>query len=245
MENAPDDKRKSRSKSRSVEAAPLAEAEKSPGHIGHMLMTASETAPVSHTGKSALEAARRSAKALERSVERSLRPMPDKRVETLSRAELLNLSEQVTVDGSSLRQIYETHLVGERGLRRLIDAHLHGEDLKKALRLEIMEREIDFERDPAMRDMAPSTAPAISQDGATTSTTKATKTSQAVLNKMLEQAATEIQDSNEEAAFFKARALYEAQQLQQHKQQRRWIDVSLAFAIAILVVLVIVLLNRR
>ena len=56
------------------------------------------------------------------------------------------------IDGSSLRQIYETRLVGERGLRRLVAEHLRGGDLKRAFRREITEREIDFERDPAMRD---------------------------------------------------------------------------------------------
>lgn len=240
MENAPDDKKK-RAK---AEIEPASESEKSPEHIGHMLMTASEKAPVSHTGKSAVEAVRRSAKALERSVERSLRPSAEKRAETLSRAELMNLSEQIVVDGSSLRQIYETHLVGERGLRRLIDEHLHGGDLKKALRREIIEREIDFERDPAIRDMAPPANPATGGE-AGAGTAKTGKASQTTLNKMLEQAATEIQDSNEEAAFFKARALYEAQQLRQHKQQRHWVDVSLAVTIAVLVILVLVLLGRR
>lgn len=241
MENAPDDKKK-RAKSRSAETRSASAAEAPAEHIGHMLMTASEKAPISHTGKSALEAARQSAKNSERSAERSPRPSPDKRAETLSRAELLNLSEQIVVDGSSLRQIYETHLVGERGLRRLIDEHLRGGDLKKALRLEIIEREIDFERDPAMRDMAVPATPAASQGSAANKTSKANQTA---LNKLLEQAEADIQDSNEEAAFFKARALYESQQLHQHRQQRRLIDVGLTVTIAILTILVIALLSRR
>jgi len=239
MENTPIEKKKSRSKSRSAEAKPATAPEASAEHLGHVLMTATEKAPASHTGKSAVEAVRRSAKNLERSVERSLRPTPDKRTETLNRADLLNLSEQIIIDGASLRQIYETHLVGEHGLRRLIDEHLRGGDIKKALRREIVEREIDFERDPAIRDMAAYSAPAISQSSATS------KAGQAALNKLLDQAAANIQDSNEEAAFFKARALYEAQQLQQHQQQRRLVDVGMTVTIAILAVLVIILLSRR
>ena len=78
-----------------------------------------------------------------------------KRIDTLSRAELMDLSEKVIIDGSNLRQIYETHLIGERGLRRLVAEHMHGGDLRKALRQEVLEREMDFERDPALRDLAP------------------------------------------------------------------------------------------
>jgi len=233
MENAPDDK-KSRSKGRSAENAPPPESEKSPEHLGHMLMTASEKAPISHTGKSALEAATRTLKDAGRSVERSLRPSLEKRTETLNRVELLSLSEEIIVDGSSLRQIYETHLIGEHGLRRLIAEHERGGDLKKALRAEITAREMDFERDPAMRDM----------DMPDWVSSHRIKGDKKALNELLEQAAVSLDDTSEEAAFYKARALYEAGQLQQHKQQRRWIDVSLALIIISLLVIVLLLLGR-
>lgn len=154
-----------------------------------------------------------------------------KRIETLNRAELLNLSEKIAVEGSTLRQIYETHLIGERGLRRLVAEHLHGGDLNKALRLEIIEREIDFERDPGLRDMAPVQLPS-------TNTAQQAKTA---LDELLERADIVSDDRGEEAAFFKARATYEANQLQQHKQQRRLIDIGLAVIITILLVLVLIL----
>jgi len=155
------------------------------------------------------------------------------RVDTLNRAELMSLSEQITIDSSSLRQIYETHLIGERGLRRLVAEYLHDGDLKQALRLEVVEREKDFERDPAMRDMVPDQAPtghapASSQD--------------ATLDELLARAALDSDDGSEEAAFFKARARYEARELHQHKQHRRLIDITLAAIILILLMLVIVLL---
>lgn len=101
-----------------------------------------------------------------------------KRVETLSRVELLAYSDKIEINGSSLRQIYETHLIGERGLRRLVAESLRGGDLGKALEREILEREIDFERDPAMRDIA------IPTDSASTGTT----TSNTALSQLLEQA---------------------------------------------------------
>ncbi len=83
-----------------------------------------------------------------------LEHLSKKRIETISRPELLKISEKIIVGGSTLRKIYETHLIGEKGLRRLVNEHFNGGDLQKALRKEIVEKEIDFERDPALRDMA-------------------------------------------------------------------------------------------
>jgi len=156
-----------------------------------------------------------------------------KHIDTLSRAELLSLSEKIVIDGSNLRQIYETHLVGERGLRRLIAEYLREGDLRKALRQEVMEREIDFERDPVLRD----TAPQFEADGLP---------GKKALNEFLEKAVSSVNDSNEEAAFFKARATYEAEELQRHKKRRTVIDVVLAAFIATLILFIIILyLSRR
>lgn len=124
---------------RGTEADQLHGTEPPAEHIGHMLLAA-EAKPESDD----LADRDRQLKAI----------LAGKRIETLSRAELLDVSDRIIVDGSSLRQIYETHLVGEHALRRLIAEYLHGGNLKKFLREEIMEREMDFERDPAVRDMA-------------------------------------------------------------------------------------------
>lgn len=78
----------------------------------------------------------------------------EKHVSVMPRAELLAVSETIVVEGTSLRQIYETHLIGERGLRRLVAEHLGGGDMQWALKRELVEREIDFERDPVLRDRA-------------------------------------------------------------------------------------------
>lgn len=182
-------------------------SQQAPEHIGHMLMVDVEKSAAEHS-----------------------QPLTGKRVDTLSRAELFSLAETIIIDGSSLRQIYETHLVGERGLRRLVAEHLRGGDLKKALRSEIIEREIDFERDPDLRDMVP---------GGSIGNSKVE------LNKLLEQATVSLSDSGEEAAFFKARAIYESHQLQQHKKQRRFIDISLGASIVVLITLVITLYLSR
>lgn len=193
----------------SLERSPSARqprgSQQAPEHIGHMLIDSEA-----------------------KSVARPNQPVAEKRIDTLNRAELLSLSETIIIDGSSLRQIYETHLIGERGLRRLVAEHLHGGELKKALRREVTEREIDFERDPVMRDMVPVQA-------------LNTSAKTAALDELLKRATLSINDSNEETAFFKARAIYEASQLHQHKKQRRVIDISLAGFITVLIALIIVL----
>ena len=84
----------------------------------------------------------------------NLRQSVEKQVTTMPRAELLTVSEKITVEGTTLRQIYETHLIGERALRRLVMEHLSGGDVQRVLRRELVEREIDFERDPILRDRA-------------------------------------------------------------------------------------------
>lgn len=200
-----------------VEAKPSqVESRKKPEHIGQMLLN-KEPEP-----------------AAKKAPERRPLPATSTHVETLSRSELLNLSDTIDVDGSTLRQIYETHLIGEQGLRRLVSEHLRGGDLKKALRNEVTEREIDFERDPVVRDMRPSqTAPA---------STDASKTA---LDKLLKKAGTSVVDGTEETAFFKARARYEANELAQHKQQRRMVDITMAAVVTFLLALIIFLYLSR
>ena len=83
-----------------------------------------------------------------------LRNIAPEHVKSMNHNELLLLSEKVIVEGASLRQIYEQHLVGERGLRHLLSEYLQGKDIRKDLRKEMVEREIDFERDPLLRDTA-------------------------------------------------------------------------------------------
>lgn len=76
---------------------------------------------------------------------------PDQ-VATIGRAQLLQLSEGIKVEGASLKTMYENHLFGEGALRRLVSEHLKGKDIAPLMRREILERQIDFERDPMLRD---------------------------------------------------------------------------------------------
>jgi len=154
------------------------------------------------------------------------------RVENLNRNQLLALSEKIKIDGSSLRQIYETHLIGERGLRHLVAEYMHDGDLKQALRQEIVDRERDFERDPALRHA----------DDDDTDLMDLPKSS---LEELLAKAELSSEQRGEETAFFKARARFEAEELQQHKQRRQLIDTSLAVIIGVLLLLVIILFLSR
>ena len=173
---------------------------------------------------------------LKQTAERNTPIINEKSVETLSRAQLLQLSEQIIVEGTSLRKIYETNLVGEKALRRLVMEHMRGGDMGKALKREITEREIDFERDPVMRDMAASGG---------TSAGGTNVGGQAALNQMLERAEASLPAENAEAAFYKARAGYEIEQSNKQKQRQQLIDVSFGSIILILLGAVIYLFIAR
>lgn len=162
-------------------------------------------------------------------------PLADRKLETLNRTELLSISEKIIIDGSSLRQIFETHLIGERGLRRIIREHLRGGDLKKALQMEIVEREIDFERDPVVRDVKADSTISSNDGGAAPSGNN--------LNNLVQKASAQI-NANEEEAFIRARAAYEADQVDQIQKTRRVIDISFVVVISSLIVIVIYLLLR-
>ncbi|HEY5442145.1 MAG TPA: hypothetical protein VIJ68_01255 [Candidatus Saccharimonadales bacterium] len=205
-------KRRPTIEARSLHAAP-------PERIGQMLMSAQAKATPEKSPRASLPAG-----------------ISSQKVETLNRAELMTLSEKIIIDGSSLHQIYETHLVGERGLRRLIAEYLQGGDLKQALRGEVVDRERDFERDPVMREITPELTPAADNLNAN---------QKAALDKLLEQAEVNSAGMSEEVAFFKARAKYEAKELHQHKQRRHALDIGLGALILVLILLVITLLMRR
>lgn len=85
-------------------------------------------------------------------------PSPEKKAQSMNRKELMALSEKIVVDGASLRQIYESRSISDRGLRRLITVYLKGGNVKRSLQQELIEKEIDFERDPLLRDRGHSLA---------------------------------------------------------------------------------------
>lgn len=217
------------------EAHQLHGSQQAPEHLGHMLVAAEAVTAGRLAEQKAIESAERTVIKPEQSApgtKTQAELSPEKRVETLSRLELFSMSEKIVVDGTSLRQIYENHLIGERGLRRLVLEHLRGGDLKKVLRHEVVEREIDFERDPARRDLA-GQSPAAVGGG------------KAVLDNLLQKAELGIGDSDEEAAFLKARTHYEADQQEREKRQRHLIDLSLVGIIATLIIAVLYLYLSR
>ena len=73
-------------------------------------------------------------------------------VRTMHRAELLVISEKIIVEGASLKHMYDNSLFSERALRRLVTEYLKGRDINPILQREILEKQIDFERDPLFRD---------------------------------------------------------------------------------------------
>ncbi len=158
----------------------------------------------------------------------------EQQVENLSRNELLTLSEKIIVEGSTLRQVYETHLVSERGLRRLVTEYLRGGDVVRAFRRELIEREIDFERDPKLRDTVRKN---LSGGGATTSPS---------LHKLLQQAGvTSNEDSKAELARARAQQLQDAKKQSKRASQRKKADISLITIIAVLLAIIVVLAVNR
>lgn len=188
-----------------------------PESIGHVIVTAED--------KPATKADKR----LEMSAEDRAN---DRRSETMSRSELLDLSEKITVENTTLRQVYETHLVSEQGLRHLVDEYIHGGDVQKALREELVEHAIDFERDPILRDRKRPKSEA---------GPAATETLSALLQKadVLSEA-----KAKDELAVLKARQKHHEAQGQQRHSRRRIMDTSMVVAIIVLFVLVVMLLLR-
>ena len=158
----------------------------------------------------------------------TIRSSVEKQITTMPRAELLAVSEKIAVEGTTLRQVYETHLVGERGLRRLVTEHLSGGDVQSALRRELVEREIDFERDPILRDRARA-----SLAGA----------GKSALNSLVQQAGavTVVQD-HVKIADQKNEQLITASSKQ--LSNRRLADVALISTIVVLVALIVLLLTH-
>lgn len=215
---------------RAPEATELHGPSKRHEHLAHIIVNAEAAKAETAKNEKERDAEQQKQTARQNSIE------INKNVENLNRNELLSLSEKISVNGTSLRQIYESHLIGERGLRRLIHEHLRGGDIKKALKLEIEERELDFERDPLLRDM-----PVHNMSGGGGSPVSG----QAALQHLLKKADAALEDTSEEAAYYKARSEYEAKQYKQKQQNRQVLDITLVSVITSLVAVIAYLLITR
>jgi hypothetical protein len=206
--------------------------------IGQILITAAETLPALAAERGETRQLAKAKAAESRPAER-FRPAAErassiplaKHVETMSRQDLLELSSKIVVESTSLRQVYESRQIGEKALRRIVGEHLGGGDVQKVLRNELLQHEIDFERDPIMRDRAHSNTP----DGGG-------KT----LHTLLQRAdATIGNQETEELAVLKARAAYQLKEKANQERQHRLVNLSLASTIVVLLAIVIVLMLSR
>ncbi len=73
-------------------------------------------------------------------------------VRTMRRQELMAISSKITVEGASLKHMYDNGLFSERALRRLVVTYLKDQDMLPKLRKEIIEKQLDYERDPLLKD---------------------------------------------------------------------------------------------
>ncbi|GAC1500584.1 MAG: hypothetical protein NVS1B10_04310 [Candidatus Saccharimonadales bacterium] len=179
-------------------------------HIGHVLMTGESKIAESNSSPT----------------------IPNNRkIETLSRKDLLSLSEKVPIEGTTLRKIYETHLIGESALRRLIAEYFRGGDIKEALRSEIAEREFAFEKDPHLTD---SVGLSVSD-----------KSSQQVLKELLDNANQNLSSSYDPTENYQAAAARQDTQKQKYQHNRRLIDIAFAVTITVLVIMVVGLYLTR
>jgi len=156
-------------------------------------------------------------------------------VETLSRADLLELSGKIVIEGSTLRQAYETRLISEKGLRRLVAEHLRGGDIHKALRREFVEKEIDFERDPILRD----------KDRQSTHRSDNANDSVALKSLLLKLDINAKQEENAELEVMRARSEYQLKEAKSQQKKRNLADGSMAATIIVLIVLVLMLALTR
>ncbi|MFI5271153.1 MAG: hypothetical protein ACHQT9_03865 [Candidatus Saccharimonadales bacterium] len=165
----------------------------------------------------------------------------NKRVDQLSRQELIEVSGDIEIEGTTLRKIYETHLIGEKALRRLVTEHMNGGNVARALQREIVEHEIDFERDPAMRDMDLSDSEGEEGEAAKTDTAPGRES----LNQLLENASAHITEADDPLAHYSQQRNEPEKELpavtQTTQKKRRKADVIMGSTILALVVAIVVL----
>lgn len=159
------------------------------------------------------------------------------RVSSMSRSELLDISEEIIIDNTTLRHVYDTHLIGENGLRRLVYEQMRGGDLRQALHHEILEHETGFERDPQLRHqpLKPDWSQQISESPADVPS----------LADLLSKAGLVKLDPNRELIAPKVLPDHTLHRSGLQTHQRRLLDIALGSVILILLILVILLLVSR
>lgn len=186
--------------------------------LGHMLVSAEAPAKV------------RTVTERPNNIREAFRP---EAVKDMRRTELLELSEKILIEGASLRHIYDSHLIGEKQLRHLVGEYLAGKDIRKDLRKEMVEHEIDFERDPVLRDRIRSQG-ASSSGGA------------GGLDQMLKRAGALPTDEATDEYRRQAANDERAEQTRQQKRQqsKRLADSATVTAIVVMSIIIVILLVR-
>lgn len=69
----------------------------------------------------------------------------------LTTEELVAVSAQIKVGGENLQEIYSAKRISEPGLRAIVLEYVRGGNVKKALKRELLNKELTYERDPWMR----------------------------------------------------------------------------------------------
>lgn len=221
---------------------------RAPERLGHMLVDneatgadehamprSNETATAPETSKSSRAAEQRM------KIESAPKgPLAGRRVETLNRTELMDAAKDIYIENTNLLQIYETHLIGERGLRRLLIEYQNGGDMAEALKREVMEHEKDFERDPALRTLAPSSV--AGQDGSDDSPIGDSVTLEKLLKKVVPGAVSEQKATASTAPHAEYPVESDGDR---RKRLRALADAAFFAVIGILIALVIIVYLRR
>jgi len=102
-------------------------------------------------------------------------------VASMTREEVAKAADEIIVGAATVRQVFETNLISERGMRRVVAEAKRGGDIRRVLAEEMMIKETGYERDPRLRDQpvrhaqdATSAQPAMSQ-GALPTTIQSTE----------------------------------------------------------------------
>jgi|GEM_PF-2085020 len=91
-------------------------------------------------------------------------------VASMTREEVAKAADEIIVGAATVRHVFETNLISERGMRRVVAEAKRGGDVRRVLAEEMMIKETGYERDPRLRDQpvrhaqdATSAQPAMSQ----------------------------------------------------------------------------------
>lgn len=74
-----------------------------------------------------------------------------KKIEAYSPQELDRAAEKIKIDGASLKELARVHNLDERAVRRVVSEFIKGGNVKEVLTREMVQKELQFERDPKLR----------------------------------------------------------------------------------------------